>query len=281
MVDTPVSINTRTSSTVVHINVKQDCPVQYVTVYNDRAEMTRLLRHHFDNAGTYDLVLEGFSPCVDQTSFHVGDGTGKACTILEVSYQTRYENPSTSSTDTAAVDQLQQELDLLQNEIDEHGQEVDRLKKQQTWLDGRASKLMNQEESMNNISLDTIKQFLDFYHDRLSKIDKEINAQQRKLKDLNGRCDALRAKISEHGTVATTNRQIKGRDVTISVDIVRSNVDVALEVSYLISNCAWNPSYDVRVNSSEGGQPKTQLTYYGIIVSISFFLLQWRCMTML
>ncbi|CAF1600536.1 unnamed protein product, partial [Rotaria sordida] len=144
--------NTPPSTTIVQINVKQECPVQYVTVYNDRAELTRLVRYHFDNEGTYDLVLQGLSSCVDLTSFHVSGGTGKACTILEVSYQTRYEDSSASLSDTTPLDQLQTQLDVVQADVDEHAQELDRLKKQRTWLDGRASKLMNQEGPMSTRS---------------------------------------------------------------------------------------------------------------------------------
>ncbi|CAF4222226.1 unnamed protein product, partial [Rotaria sordida] len=182
-------------------------------MYNDRAELTRLLRYHFDNEGTYDLVLQGLSPCADLTSFHVSGGTGKTCPILEVYYQTRYEDPSVSLSDTTPLDQLQTQLDVVQGDIYEHTQEFDRLKKQRTWLDGRASKLMNQEGPLSTRDLETMEQFLNFYHKML-----------------------------------TSNK-----------------TDVTLEVSYLISSCSWSASYDIRVDSGEGRQPKTQLTYYGII----------------
>ncbi|CAF3497434.1 unnamed protein product [Rotaria sp. Silwood1] len=269
MTETILTTNTSPSTTIVHINVKQECPVQYVTVYNDRAELTRLVRHHFDNEGTYDLVLQGLSPCVDLTSFHVSGGTGKSCTILEVSYQTRYEDPSTSQSDTTLLDQLQAQLDVVQADVDEHAQELDRLKKQRVWLDGRASKLMSQEAPLSASDLDIMEQFLNFYHKMLSKIDKETTQEQCQLKELNSRRDTLTAKINEHGSQATTNRRIEQREVSITIYVGSSKTDIALEVSYLISNCSWSASYDIRVDSEEGRQPKTQLTYYGIIVNKS------------
>ncbi|CAF3641616.1 unnamed protein product [Rotaria sordida] len=269
MAETILTTNTPPSATIVHINIKQECPVQFVTVYNDRAELTRLLRYHFDNEGTYDLVLQGLSPCIDLTSFRVSGGTGKACTILEVSYQKRYEDPSTSLSDTTPLDQLQTQLDIVQADIDEHAQELDRLKKQRTWLDGRASKLMNQEGPLSTSDLETMEQFLNFYHKMFSKIDKETTQEQRQLKELNSRCDALTVKINEHGSQAMINRRIEQREVTITIHVASSKTDVALEVSYLISNCSWSASYDIRVDSGEGRQPKTQLTYYGIIINKS------------
>ncbi|CAF3019854.1 unnamed protein product [Rotaria sp. Silwood2] len=103
----------------------------------------------------------------------------------------------------------------------------------------------------------------------LSKIDKETTQEQRQLTELNSRRNALTVKINEHGSQATTNRRIEQREVTITVHVASSKIDVALEVSYLISNCSWSASYDIRVDSGEERQPKTQLTYYGIIVNKS------------
>jgi len=268
---TEVAINPK--ALVVQFNIEQRCPIQYVTVYNDRAEVTRLLRHHFDAEGTYDLVFEGFSPSVDLTSLHVSGGTGKACTILEVSYQTSYENTKPES-DLTPLDQLQKEFDNTQAEIDKHQRELARLVKQRTWLDGRASKLMNQEGQLNSNDLDSMQQFLEFYHKTLFKVDNETTNEENEIKILSQKLDGLRAKINEHGVEGQTNRRKAKREVTITVHVASNNIDVALEISYLISNCSWSASYDVRVNSTEAARQKTQLTYYGIIVCIQRVVLK-------
>lgn len=253
--------------TVVRCNIEQQCPIQYVTVYNDRAEVTRLLQHHFDVEGTYDVIFEGFSRFVDLSSLHVSGGTGKACTILEVSYQTRHEN-SAEQTDCTKVEQLQNELNILQEEIDKHQRELDRISKQRTWIEGRAEKLMQQEVQTNGNDLQTMEQFLDFYHQTLSKLDNGKTAEEKEVKVLNEKKSNLQEKIRQHGAQDQANRQKQKPEVTITVHIAGKNIDVALEIAYLISNCSWTASYDVRVNSAEVTQPKTQLTYYGSIVRI-------------
>jgi uncharacterized protein (TIGR02231 family) len=257
-------------ASIVAFNIDQQCPIQYVTVYNDRAEVTRSVRHHFDIDGTYDLVFGGFSPSVDLTSLHVSGGTGKACTILEVSYQTRYENP-TEEVDLTAIDQLQNEFSNVQADIDKHQRELARLVKQRTWLDGRATKLMNQDGQVTTTDLDTMQQFLDFYYKHLSKLDDETTNEENQIKELTQRQNALKTKITEHGVEGQANRRTAKREVTVTVHIASSKIDVALEISYLISNCSWSASYDVRVSSAEATRQKTQLTYYGIIVSICEF----------
>lgn len=266
---TEVATTTATNSkpTNIQFNIDKQCPIQYVTVYNDRAEVTRLLNHHFDVEGTYELVFEGFSPFVDLTSLHVSGGTGKACTILEVSYQTRYEQ-TTLEIELKPLDQLQNELDLIQKEIGTHQRELTRITKQRTWLEGRATKLMNQNEKNEPESLNTMEQFLDFYYKTLLKLDNDTINEENQIKILTEKQTILQTKIREHGADAQTNRQKTKREVTITVHIDRKNIDISLEIAYLISNCSWSASYDVRVNSSATIKQQTQLTYYGSIVRI-------------
>lgn len=263
---TPTDAIVTPKPTAIPFVIDDRCPIQYVTVYNDRAEVTRLLRHHFDNEGVYDLVFEGFSPSVDLTSLHVSGGTGKACTILEVSYQTTYEDTK-PDTELTPLDQLQKEFDQVQTEIDQHTRELARLGKQRKWLDGRATKLMNQDGQLTNNDLESMQQFLDFYHKNLLSLDQETTNEEDLIKTLTQKRDNLRAKMNEHGVQGAANRRKAKREVTITVHVASGNIDVALEIAYLISNCSWSASYDVRVNSSDSARQKTQLTYYGIIVS--------------
>lgn len=261
------SVTTVGKTSSLRFNVDKQCPIQYVTVYNDRAEVTRLLRHHFDAQGTYDLVFEGFSPFVDEASLHVSGGTGKACTILEVSYQTSYEDP-TDQADLTPLDQLEKELNKLESEIDVHKQEIERVNKQRTWLDGRAAKLMNQDGQVNADDLERMSQFMEFYHKTLVRLDDQKVKEMAEMKKLTERQSGLREKLHQHSAGQRVENRKKRREITITVHIGTDTIDVNLEVSYLISNCSWSASYDVRVNSQTTSKQQTQLTYYGIIVSI-------------
>ncbi|CAF3662575.1 unnamed protein product [Rotaria socialis] len=253
---------------VVRFNIDLQCPIQYVTVYNDRAEVTRIIRHHFDVEGTYELVLDGFSTFVDETSLHVSGGTGKSCTILEVSYQTRHEDIAPPS-DLSSLDQLQNQLENILTEIETHKRELARLVKQRAWLDGRSTKLMNQDGPCTSSDLDNMQRFLEFYHKTLLILDDQSAGEEDEIKKLNDRQEALKSQINQHGATAEVNRRKTCREMTITVHVADSQIDVALEVSYLIGNCSWTASYDVRVSSVEANRQRTQLTYYGIIVNRS------------
>ena len=260
----PAEPSSKSSS--VTFNIEQQCPIQSVTVYNDRAEVTRQLQHHFGAEGTYDLVFQGFSPSVDLNSLHVSGGTGKACTILEVSYQTRFENTALN-TELTPLDQLQNDLDQIEAAIEKHQQELARISKQRTWLDGRASKLMGQEEKVNTGDLESMQQFMEFYRRTLRTLDDETVKEETESKRLRQQQQGLKSNINEHGASGAARRQKAIREVTVTVHIATSDADLGLEVSYLISQCSWSASYDVRVSSTEASRQKTQLTYYGAIVS--------------
>ncbi|CAF1392753.1 unnamed protein product [Rotaria sordida] len=266
MADTTTTTGVKPS--VVRFNVDQQCPIQYVTVYNDRAEVTRSLQHHFDAEGTYDLVFNGFSTFVDETSLHVSGGTGKSCTILEVSYQIRYEDVAPPS-DLTPLDNLQSQLENVQTSVEMHKRELTRLEKQRVWLDGRSVKLMNQDGPCTTNDLDNMQQFLEFYRKMLLKLDDETAREKDEIKKLSDRENTLKAQINQHGAEAQVNRRKTCREVTITVHIARAKIDVTLEISYLISNCSWSASYDVRVSSADVNRQRTQLTYYGIIVNKS------------
>ncbi|CAM9928910.1 unnamed protein product, partial [Phaeothamnion confervicola] len=62
-----------------------DALIEKVTVYQNRAEITRVLRTKIENAGLYDAVLEGLPTTMDPESLRVA-GTG-LFTILHISFR--------------------------------------------------------------------------------------------------------------------------------------------------------------------------------------------------
>ncbi|CAF4449956.1 unnamed protein product, partial [Adineta steineri] len=140
--------------------------------------------------GTSDLIFEGFSPFVDQTSLHVSGGTGKACTILEVSYQTCYENAK-PETDLSSLEKLQSEFNQIEDNVGVHQREVARLTKQRAWIEGRASKLMNQDGQINVNDLDAMQQFMDFYRKNLLNLDDQTTKEEIESKRLTQERDGL------------------------------------------------------------------------------------------
>lgn len=60
----------------------KDCPVDSVTVFNNRAEVTRVCTVNLEGVGEYDIQVRGFPACVETESVRV-NGTGHI-TLREV-----------------------------------------------------------------------------------------------------------------------------------------------------------------------------------------------------
>ena len=82
------------------------------------------------------------------------------------------------------MDQLQNEFQQVVADIAAHQREIARLDKQRTWLDGRATKLMNQDGEIKSNDLDTMDQFMDFYRKTLAKLDDQTAGEEKELKKL-------------------------------------------------------------------------------------------------
>jgi hypothetical protein len=100
------------------------------------------------------------------------------------------------------------------------------------------------------------------------KLDDDTTREDRAIQECKKRCDAVKTQITGHGVTHKRECGTGIREVTVTVHLAADQVDLKLEFAYLISQCSWRASYDVRVSTFEVAKEKTQLTYYGIIVSL-------------
>jgi hypothetical protein len=95
--------------TSVHTVEAIKSPIEIVTVYNDRAEVTRkvdvtLQSEGMDEntisklitSGTHEIVIQGLSSLADKNSVRVSGGSGNA-TILEVSVSSKWLDTATEN----------------------------------------------------------------------------------------------------------------------------------------------------------------------------------------
>lgn len=95
-----------------------ECPVDTVTVFSDRAEVTRRVRLDFEAAGDFEVIVEGLPSCIDGDSVRV-NGTGHVM-LREVSYAVHHKPvvAVVATDDTAnSPEVLQQTLEALEKDI--------------------------------------------------------------------------------------------------------------------------------------------------------------------
>jgi len=111
-----VLVLTRCHDVVSSYPAGVDCPVASVTVFEDRAEVTRVLRVSAVSAGDLQIAVRGFPECLDTQSVRVDACPG--VTLQEVSYE-QVQTPSIPSTQRSAeLRELTQQRNDVQEEVE-------------------------------------------------------------------------------------------------------------------------------------------------------------------
>lgn len=244
------------------------CRVQGVTVYNDRAEVTRLIALTDLEAGTTEVRVVGLSSKVDRNSVRVSGGKGEAV-ILEVSYNTKWE-PKTKD-DGSERSTLQRELDQLAEQIARQEEGLARIAAESAWMSKWASGLAEPRKTEAGSSasvdlcppqaLDQATAFLSFYQSSLAGVDERraaVNATLRELREQH-------ARVSRTLGSLTTGNVEEVHEVTVLLSSEGLG-EVELSLAYVVMDASWHAAYDVRVTSNDS---RLNLTYYGIITNNS------------
>jgi len=114
----------------VDLNAANQCPITFVTVFNDRAEIIREVIVTLE-AGKSEVIISGVSKFLDPNSIRVVGAQGDA-TILEVSGNTTYLKSQTGR------DKHTQEIKQMEKELNRIKKQIDRIKKENEWIEGWA-----------------------------------------------------------------------------------------------------------------------------------------------
>jgi len=230
----------------IELNALKDCPVLFVTVYNDRAEVTRGVKVHFQ-AGVNEVTISGLSDQVDLESVRVAGGRGRA-TILEVSNNETYAKPKPE-------DKLQKEKDRLEElttRIDFNLMEIGRIKDQKTWLDGWTPHLLEpgsattEPEVFSPENFEKTTKLLQFYSSQLVALDEKEN----KLSSLNRELEKEKIGLEKEIHSRTGHLNTSLYEVVISFQAT-APTECEFQVSYITFGTGWEAFYDVRVISQE------------------------------
>jgi len=237
------------------------CPITHVAVFNDRAEVTRLVNFTPSSIGETSLVLSGLTQKADTETIRVNRTSGR-CTILEVSFEVHHRVIQPDAEAASKRDGYKSEMKRLQALVAAKKTERARLQQARAHVESYLETLVKESKVGE---LEQMGKALDFYSDRTGDIDGALAA-----------CDKEQAELEASLTAATANCQAAGeslkrtteqsRDVTVQVDVIDSSEDVVLSVVYIVTNASWSPSYDIRVTSRDNDPaPTLSLTYFALV----------------
>ncbi|MFH4981009.1 hypothetical protein AB6A40_007718 [Gnathostoma spinigerum] len=243
-----------------------DVPISAVTVFNDRAEVTRRDIAVQLQSGMNEVILENVSKQIIPASIRV-EGHGVAL-IHEVQLATtKMSSNETRPPRIKALDdelkKLEDEFYILQDKERVLWQKVETLDKITEQI-GRAALKSSHDKpfSFSDDAINGVSKFFAFYeknsletrtrHRDASKQTKDV---EEKLNKVKGEIDAF-----ERG-----DKSCRNISVILEHKGAESERTVLLTISYQVTCASWFPTYDIRVQSDKENEHNMKLSYFGTI----------------
>ncbi len=247
----PTSLESKVIQTPNEVRAQTE--ISAVTVYLDRAQVTRKMTQHF-LPGKYTVLFDNLPNSINQNSVQV-DGTG-AVILNDVKYKTEYYSVVPDERIRKHKAELQTLLDVKTDINDK----ISNAKSEKNFVTNISKKLTTaSQKSTHSPQLDPNKwiRMVDFYRQRFAALDKELRLEQRKLRELQKKIDKLTREL-----VAMGGQRNKSRKQVKAVIIVKRPGPIELKLSYIVMGPAWYPVYDLRVLSNS---KEMELTYNAVI----------------
>lgn len=229
-----------------------DSTIKQVTVYRDRAQVTRVATVQLES-GSNTVRFENLPERTEAASLQA-TGAGDAM-LADVQYKVEHFK--------AIPDEQRKALYAKREELYEQRDALDdsltRLHKSKAFLEQISKKVTFTAEREAELELDPTKwdQMLTLYAERAAKYDLDLRKTEQDKKALQKEIDKVEADIRAAGF---TEKRLK---YVAELELVADKAGQAtVELSYIVRGPTWTPSYDVRVNTPKRNMA---ISYYGNI----------------
>ena len=210
--------------------------INKVTVFSDRAQISRLCQVKLEE-GIHNLVLPDLPNKIIENSVQVQAEEG----ILLKEVKTIQEAPINKKQNKET---LQEELHKIKLQISEIEDTLTVIQNEKQFIENIATKLTNTNKDTKEVELSPEKwaKMVDFYRTKLESLHKEIRDYTQKREKLDKNYQDINLELYKLKDLS----RIKKKKIEITLEIVQAK-EYALEVSYLILDALWKPTYDLRV----------------------------------
>ena len=223
------------------VEIKTD--VSEVTVFIEGAQVLRKKNIELSQ-GKSILKFVNLSPFIDPKSVQVkADGE---LTVLSVNHQQNYLFRMEKSRE---LQDLEKSLDELESRIKQENTYLSIIREELAFLQENRA-IGGKNDQINIVNL---KQISDFYGSRLTDLKLKEIERNNTLEDLG------KQKINLQNQVKTGSgkKEFTTGEILVKVEAVK-NGNFSFELSYVVANAGWLPSYDIRAKNIN--EP-VQLTY--------------------
>jgi uncharacterized protein (TIGR02231 family) len=220
-----------------------DAPIVAVTVYTDRARVTRRGKIHLA-PGEYTLAIEGLPATIEDDSVRAG-GRGAGVKILGAEVTTQF----ITRPPEALLAELQGQLETLQEQdralIDADTVEAERLEFLKALRESGGAEL-TKGIAYGRSSIEAVDSLAGYLARERDAALSRRRALAQQRRDLAREIEALRARLAQiqHGG------RLERRDIRVAVEAA-AEADLELDVTYAAWGASWEPNYDIRLLESD------------------------------
>lgn len=220
------------SQEIIEKEIKTD--VTEVTVFLDGAQVVRKKAVDLTKGKTI-IKFVNLSPFIDAKSVQV-KAEGEL-TVLSVNHQQNFLDKLEKS---AELTDLEKQLEIIEDKIKLENTYLSIIKEELTFLqENRDIGGKNEQVSIINL-----QQTSEFYSRKLTSLKMKEIERNKTLKTLNEQKNNLQNQIN----TLTSKKEYPTGEILVKVDAKQTN-KYSLELTYLVGNAGWFPSYDIRAKN--------------------------------
>lgn len=226
---------------VSEASVKLEAPIQRVTVYTDRAMITRSTQLSLP-AGDHTIIIENLPYGANNASFR-GSVKGGGAILLGLNH--RVVNLLEIPQENLA--QLDREIYLLENydkkRLNDRKEVFEQQKELLFAISVKSSEDMTKQLDRGGLDVAQWREAFDFVGNSLMRVNDSINATKRDLDEINKKLSKL------HNDRRALGGQMALRNKVVELDVrLMQAGSIKVELNYIMTGASWRPMYDARLN---------------------------------
>jgi uncharacterized protein (TIGR02231 family) len=233
-----------------------------VTVYTNGAQIFRKANFTM-KPGITELILEGISPNIDPRSIQV-KAFGNVV-LIDSKYDIFYPKPDKPKLEGLPL-KIRKDIQLLTDSIENISFEIKELQDEIDVLNTSKTILANngaiRGQGKVNDSIQLLKQAMEYYQLKMNEINKKLQIVQRRKRAKDVQLGEMNQRLYDLQNYQASNTpKVPTGPIHRLVVTVQSKEMITagkLQISYLVSNASWTPSYDLRSEIAVGN---VNLTY--------------------
>jgi uncharacterized protein (TIGR02231 family) len=236
--------------------IELDSEVSAVTVYADRAMVTRTAKAELD-VGEAEVVVSGLPAALDEYSFRVG-GSGIAIVkVMSVELAREYRGAPPDKERTRvwkAIQKTEDEKRVLETEQSFLADKITFLKNTAKAGHDDLSKTL----ARKRINVAEGKKIIDFFFGGIDELNKQVEKNYLKLRELDEKLEKLRRDWEK----LESPRLMEGKSAVVRAEVTRGG-DFDMELTYVVYGAGWESGYDIRMDTEAN---RLQLDYRAGVV---------------